>query len=519
MLPEIPPRSRLDSLEPVGLGTPYVECLTGFIARLAEAHNVSTGILFGYELAPLVGKEYLRRAAIRSKYQCRILASAFRPLARAMNGAGTGACEWVKLLEKLTLRTELRFLTMLSWKEVLPQGQLLRPARAWCPACYEEWHESGKTVYEPLLWAIKAVTFCPRHRQPLRTYCSHCRKSLHLLSSRSRPGYCSACGKWLGEAVNVNSGKTSVSEETVRQVWAAEAVGEILAVAPGLEYPPSRENVLKSLNDQLKTHVGKMPALAQSLRVNSTTIWQWYKGKHLLQLGSLLKLCYQLEVSLLDFLTGKIVRNSLVVASPSQDEKDAKHSARPRRALNKLEAEQILQAALEETPPPPLQGVAARLGRDANTLRYWFRDLCQDITARYAEYKKSCSSQAWKEVEDVLQRILNDDEERPSMAQVATRLGYDVKTLTKRYPDLCQAISARHAGFHKIRWEKIQATLEAALAEYPPPSVLKLAGRLELSKSSLYEHFPSLCHQLAKRYVSCRRGDLVDVQQTILCLN
>ena len=81
-----------------------------------------------------------------------------------MNGSGLGASEWIQILQELTLRTDLRFLTMISWKEVLPQGQLLRPKRAWCPACYEEWREQEAVIYEPLLWALKAVTVCQQTR-------------------------------------------------------------------------------------------------------------------------------------------------------------------------------------------------------------------------------------------------------------------------------------------------------------------------------------------------------------------
>lgn len=40
-IPAIPPRSRLYRLEPVGIGTPYVESLTSYIARLAAEHCVT----------------------------------------------------------------------------------------------------------------------------------------------------------------------------------------------------------------------------------------------------------------------------------------------------------------------------------------------------------------------------------------------------------------------------------------------------------------------------------------------
>src|SRR6516225_708419 len=44
---EIPNRTRLFSLKPSGIGTPEVESLSGYIARLAQAHVVSVGNLLG----------------------------------------------------------------------------------------------------------------------------------------------------------------------------------------------------------------------------------------------------------------------------------------------------------------------------------------------------------------------------------------------------------------------------------------------------------------------------------------
>ena len=44
---ELPERSRFYSLSPVGIGTPQVESLSGYIARLAEAHVLSVGDMVG----------------------------------------------------------------------------------------------------------------------------------------------------------------------------------------------------------------------------------------------------------------------------------------------------------------------------------------------------------------------------------------------------------------------------------------------------------------------------------------
>ncbi|KOP26530.1 hypothetical protein AMR41_09940 [Hapalosiphon sp. MRB220] len=48
--PKIPPRSSLFHLEPIGIGTPYVESITSYVARLAEAHSVAVGTLIAAEI-------------------------------------------------------------------------------------------------------------------------------------------------------------------------------------------------------------------------------------------------------------------------------------------------------------------------------------------------------------------------------------------------------------------------------------------------------------------------------------
>src|SRR5438132_13245174 len=47
----VPARSRLYPLAPIGIGTAFVEGLSGYLMRLAKAHAVSTGSLIGKELS------------------------------------------------------------------------------------------------------------------------------------------------------------------------------------------------------------------------------------------------------------------------------------------------------------------------------------------------------------------------------------------------------------------------------------------------------------------------------------
>jgi transcriptional regulator with XRE-family HTH domain len=497
--PELLPPSRLYSLEPVGVGTPFVESQTGYLARLSQAHALSVSLLFGYELAPLLGKEYLRRAAARSGYACRLFASTFRPLARAMNGVGKGASEWVRILQSLTLRTELRFLTLLPCRAVLSQDQLLRPGRAWCPVCYEEWRARGDVVYEPLLWAVKAVKVCHLHGLPLSTVCSYCQRLLHPLSSHSRPGYCSRCEMWLGAPAD-RVGATGLSEEQMAaEMWAAGAVGEVIAGAPALERPPERASALDAIRLCLSAHMGKLPALAESLGVNKATLWQWGKGRNMPRLDLLLRLCRHFGVSLLGLITGKEMPTRDSYTALSRRKLRLVNTRRARSALDEDEARRVLLSALEESPPPPLQSVAARIGRDGNTLRYRFARLCRAVVERYACYRKSGRTGEWNEVERVLRAEL-EKEFPASMAAVARRLGYDSKTLKKRWPELCREISARHAESRGAMWDKVRAAFRSALAETDPLSLSALATRLGLSKTSLYARLPGLCREISTRY-------------------
>src|SRR5258707_9156811 len=101
----IPSRSRLYHLEPIGIGTPFVESLTSYIVRLAHAHCVEPRMLVVHEILP-----YLRELGrLVSKPRSLLM----------INGMGSLASQWVQAVEELTLCRNLRFLTMLSWANVI----------------------------------------------------------------------------------------------------------------------------------------------------------------------------------------------------------------------------------------------------------------------------------------------------------------------------------------------------------------------------------------------------------------
>jgi len=123
--PVLPPATRLYSLSPIGVGTPMVESLAGYIARLAEAHCVSTGLLYWKEIKALAGKGNI--------FSFRVTGDGGYST-HTINGHGSPAADFVRVMEVLTGRRDLRYLTLLTWAQVLPGHSLLRRWRAWCEA-------------------------------------------------------------------------------------------------------------------------------------------------------------------------------------------------------------------------------------------------------------------------------------------------------------------------------------------------------------------------------------------------
>ena len=129
--PSLPPRSRLFSLSPIGIGTPAVESLTGYVTRLAAAHGVVTRRLVESEILPRLGRSYLLRLTVTGDSS-----SIWKDgETRALNGLGALARDLARAVGTLTLRDDLQWLTLRPWAEVIPVKGLLRRHRAWCPLC------------------------------------------------------------------------------------------------------------------------------------------------------------------------------------------------------------------------------------------------------------------------------------------------------------------------------------------------------------------------------------------------
>ncbi|MBR8840006.1 MAG: TniQ family protein [Stigonema ocellatum SAG 48.90 = DSM 106950] len=435
--PTIPPRSRLYCLEPIGVGSEYVESLTGYVARLAQQHCVTPRQLLLTEIAP-----HLARLKNRLNYQPETVSKVFgidmcKP---AANGTGLTAAYLVEALSALTKRNDLHKLSLLNWA-LLPKRGLLRHQRAWCPSCYLEWQQGGKTIYEPLLWLINIVVICPYHHNRLLCQCPHCHQHLPVFYWNFRPGYCSNCNQWLVN-YEYKTKHTNIEADLDWQLNVVRNVGELLAFESDLNSPPKINNI----SDVISTYINQVfksnkAAFSRSIGIRETTIGFWCNRKVIPPLDKLLLLANYFGISLLDFLS----KDNLVFNHSHQPEIiNVKQSKKPYKRIS-LERKSVLNIVLTEV-----------------TL----------------------------------------EDPPPSLEDVALRLKYRPHVLQHHFPELCQVIKVRHADFKKLsQKQKIQPILEAALQEFPPPSLSSIARRLGYKNNSyLYRCFPELSRAVSKRY-------------------
>uniref|UniRef100_B8HXB7 TetR family transcriptional regulator n=1 Tax=Cyanothece sp. (strain PCC 7425 / ATCC 29141) TaxID=395961 RepID=B8HXB7_CYAP4 len=407
--PLTPARSSLFSLKPIGVGTAAVESLTGYIARLAEAHCIWPGDLLAAEFSSSYSYSYLH---------------SMRGRIAALNGNSQMAQDAVLKLQELTLQENLSALTMLGWANILPAKGLLNRTRTWCPVCFEAWRFIKSPIYEPLLWYLTSVKYCPIHQQRLLSQCPFCGCQQPPLDWKTRPGYCSRCQVWLGSPPGVTSSNSLSNTEIRWESWVAQSCGNLLAYSPRLHKISVSVQVAASLSKCINLYAeGNIAEFARQMSLPKTSVWLWQSGQVLPELSRLLSICYHFNLSLLDFLINTPV---LKIRRDLIPEKRTNEFRQPRRDPSTIsQLQPILGLILFEQPPPSLAAVACRLGCSSRSLRHNFPDLCGSISARYLQHRdevyKEKLNQFCQDLRQVVLQLYSAGID-PTRSQVARRL-------------------------------------------------------------------------------------------------
>lgn len=370
--------------------------------------------------------------------------------AAAINGTGITASKWVSALEKLTLRNELRFLTLLSWANVLKKYKLLRRFLTWCPLCYKKWRETGHEIYQPLLWTIQVVVLCPIHLIPLHFKCPNpdCKKEQLILGKKSRPGYCYACSQWLGVLPEEETSNRRIfNDNDIKwQKWVINVVGELLAAAPDLTILPERKIIAETLSGFASLMDSDINTLTREIGTTIVSMRNWMKGKISPHLELLLRICYYFRTSAIQFFTGtSLDGHSGELNTPIWDK-----TLRKRPKLDHGKIRQEMEKILEnENPPVPISEIRKRLGCSNFTLYKYFPDLYRAISTKYRDYRKQCSTQKLQRICEKIQSLakqIHAEGKYPSMYQIQKRDSSGIFW----HPG---TIAAWHAVIKELGWE------------------------------------------------------------------
>lgn len=244
--PILPERSRLFSLPPVGVGTAIVEGLSSYLIRLADAHGITVGDLIRYYIAPLFflneqppglsKKDAIELVVVRLRKELAILQ---QPTAQFWLSQTQHVSKVVNVLEILTGRKDISYLTLLPWKTWrLSFNHIFHTQQRWCAGCYQDWRDANTPVYQPLLWALEPVTVCPYHQRYLQIYCLCYGHTQLFFQPQKLNGYCHECGAWLGRNLDLPSHSRSKGRKFDRDLWIAQALGNLLAATPSLHTNP-----------------------------------------------------------------------------------------------------------------------------------------------------------------------------------------------------------------------------------------------------------------------------------------
>jgi hypothetical protein len=245
-----------------------------------------------------------------------------------------------------------------------------------------------------------------------------------------------------------NHGALSRNEWKYR-TWLVDTVGELIAATPHFLSPLPRENIAKSLRIAVDVITkGNIAAFARWIEMPKNTVWLWHAGEVLPQLDVLLRVCYCLGVSLLDFLTQQIIPiepHQIIGHRPPTRQCIERAPSKP---FDSNKVQQALLSALntQEEPPPTMKKVAEELGYDRRIIFKYFPALCRAIATKSSSYRKTEHARKIKQSCEEVRQIaskLHHENKHPSEVRVSE--------LMTRPGDL--------------RYKKVRLTLQEAQSE------------------------------------------------------
>lgn len=205
-------------------------------------------------------------------------------------------------IERLTNQAGLSALTFSAWNCTIHYLGLFRRTRAWCVECYREWDAKGEIIYDKLIWYIKEVDICLKHRIPFSTKCPHCGDStVKRLGIYRTLKYCQACHRSL---IDNSDRRAQADQKNLAELeWTAQNIEHLLFMTPHLT-PENHENARTFIPLVIKLFFdGDAISFARHLNVNIYRAGLSSQPGWKPKLKELLNICRFYSLSLIDLFT------------------------------------------------------------------------------------------------------------------------------------------------------------------------------------------------------------------------
>lgn len=359
---------RLSPLQPRGLDTAEVECLSSYICRLAKLHWMHPHAL----------ANQVRRFAMNDT---RTAGGGGNLLGR-LNGAGEPALQTAEGLRRLCAAERTESLTVIAWQNILSpmmHGVLARTIR-YCPLCLADDIGSGNEPYVRLLWIIGPNTACPKYEVSLELGCPTCKQPLNIEPWQPDQFFCMICRTTIFECSKWDRSTQSASKFSLLSAY---QLSDLLERTHKDRIEIETTAVPSFVEHIVRTHCdGSDVTLAKRLQMDETGCRRWRLGENKPNFETLVRIAIEFGESVGGFLSGRTLNLFAEYGGTARSSRAAQYRARAPEGL-RLKAKTAIQSLLKQsTELPPISYVCAEYGLSRYIIRYHYPKLYDHYMTR-----------------------------------------------------------------------------------------------------------------------------------------
>lgn len=251
------------------------------------------------------------------------------------------------------------------------------------------------------------------------------------------PGYCTACGGFLGDAPTLPA--------TPEALWVARQVGQMLATTP-MVAADGVSTLLEAVIEKMAS--GRVGTFAKRLGVSKSGVWHWVRKGGLPNLHAWLAMCLHGGIGLNKLFAGDI-DDWVLPVEPVQVAIPLLSSPRKGIRARALDWDAIraqLRAFLDEPEPITLGEACQRVGVDYRHLYQRANTEARAIADRYRRHQASMRQDREARLQEQVGQLLQERREAGHLGMSAREVWYqldgDPKSVRNSYRHIGAAVAA-----------------------------------------------------------------------------